>query len=178
MMTVGAPHFTLKERKYIQFDLTENNSLSCEFTFSATVHTLFPIYLPQNQITGDPKQIEKSVLDLIQSAISLGTNDRISDFVSLTIDGMLMWMPYAEPNYSSEWKRNYSDNTSSLHEEGYLQFQTYEPTKYSIKIGTSLILVYRPDGENIFFKSEYNHSPVLIACINGKYVFWRCAPTG
>lgn len=175
MATIGTSALTVKERKYFQHGFNEQNN-SFEYTFSAEIKHVYPVYKPENQLSAITNRDDSLPLELVKSIISLSENRRFDDAASLIIEGPRYWLPYAEKNYSSEWIQAFKENFSSLCTSGGYHFQSYNPDEYIVEYGKSLILIYRKDGGNAVFSSKYRNAPTIAAYIDGKYILWSCAP--
>jgi len=175
MATIGTSDLTVKERNYFQHDFNEQNN-SFEYTFSAGIKHVYPIYKPENQLSTVTNRDHSLPLELVKSIISLSENRRFDDAASLIIEGPRYWLPYSEKNYSPEWIQAFKKNFSSLCTSGGYHFQSYDSDEYIVEYGKSLILIYRKDGGNAIFSSKYRNAPTTAAYIDGKYILWSCDP--
>lgn len=151
------------------------NSLECGFSFSANIDYTLPIYLPENHLPTDKKEITDHVLSLLESAFQAVEKENYKKFAQIILEGERLYSPCAFGISAHEIDRQIPQfNEDHTFSRGY--FQRYVPQEYVITYGESLILVYRKDFENVLYRQDFSDLPTIIACINGKYIMWLARP--
>jgi hypothetical protein len=160
----------------IQYDPNTNNSLECDFTFSADIDYTLPIYKPENHLVADEKEIKVNVLKLLELVLDALGHTKMKKAASILFEGERIYSPSAigiSPVEIDKSIEMYGTKGPHSPPSGSIQYQQYEPEKYIIKCGPNLILVYRNDYQHIFRKEGFESIPVTIAYVDGKYIFWE-----
>jgi hypothetical protein len=164
---------------HVQYDPNENNSLECEFRFSAKVNYTLPIYKPENQLVANEKEVSTNVLNLVEATLTALDKKKYNTAASMLYEGSRIYSPYAFGISSKQIDDNidmYGTKNPHSEDPDSIKYQKYEPDDYVLKYGKNLILIYRKDYGNVFYKSGFADAPTTIACIDGKYIVWSAMP--
>jgi len=174
-VTATSDFMSQSVKGHVQYDPQESSSLECEFTFLANINYTLPIYRPENYFIADEQEKKANVLKLIKSVLDAFDRGKMEKAASILFEGSQLYSPCAFGISSKDTRdavEAHGMKNPIFSGSGSIQYQKFEPEKYAIKYGKNIILVYRKDGKNVFYKSILSETPTTVAYIDGKYIVW------